>query len=321
MRNNAVHSRQIFTEQRVDSEHVLLMHRGSDPDIESGVRIESQAPPPWADCLEEVQYIITRLRTKISELKSRHEKQILRPTLDDSAEEEHIIRLTNDIGRQFNHAYRNVTQIKAQMRHGSKSEQRLAKNVVIALVTILQDLSLTFRNGQSKYLKSITSREERSNAFFELPNFEELSLDNETQSFQQSDLLLNLPTTSSTSTTAFVHNEDTPVAQLTQQQLLLIQEDNTKMVAEREEEVNKIVRSIVDLNEVFKDVAHMVHEQGTVLDRIDYNIEQTQVQVSEGYKQLQKADRYQQSNRKMHCVLLLSVTVILLIMLLIIVKS
>jgi len=39
----------------------------------------------------------------------------------------------------------------------------------------------------------------------------------------------------------------------------------------------------------------MVQDQGTILDRIDYNIEQTQVQVQEGYKQLKKADSYQRA--------------------------
>lgn len=100
-----------------------------------------------------------------------------------------------------------------------------------------------------------------------------------------------------------------------------MQEENTKMVAEREEEVNKIVRSITDLNDVFKDLAHMVHEQGTVLDRIDFNIELTQTQVHEGYKQLQKAERYQRKNRKMHCILILAVFLIIMVLLLIIVKS
>lgn len=108
---------------------------------------------------------------------------------------------------------------------------------------------------------------------------------------------------------------------LNQKQLLLMQEDNTKMVAEREEEVNKIVRSIMDLNEIFKDLGHMVHEQGTILDRIDYNIEQTQFQVNEGLKQLQKADRYQRKNRKMHCICILSVMLIIMMVLLVIVKS
>lgn len=200
----------------------------------------------------------------------------------------------------------------------------MATNVILALVTILQDLSVTFRTAQSNYLKSLTSREERSNAYFELPNFEELSLDDNELlpglTNNQTDLLFSLPSTSGTQ--KFDQNGDEfsrPI--LSQKQLLLIQEENTKDVAEREEEVNKIVRSIVDLNDIFKDLAHMVNEQGTVLDRIDYNIEQTQVQVHEGYKQLQKAERYQRSNRKMHCILILGATIIVLVILLIIVKS
>lgn len=65
----------------------------------------------------------------------------------------------------------------------------------------------------------------------------------------------------------------------------------------------------------------MVQDQGTVLDRIDYNIEQTQVQVSEGYKQLKKADAYQRANRKMYCIVVLASAIILLSFLLIVFKT
>lgn len=47
---------------------------------------------------------------------------------------------------------------------------------------------------------------------------------------------------------------------LAQQQLLLL-EDNTRMAARREHEVRQIVKSIVDLNDIFKDLAHMVADQ------------------------------------------------------------
>ncbi|XP_041974581.1 syntaxin-16 [Aricia agestis] len=327
MRNNAIHSRQMFSDQASSSERVMLM-RSDSHDLESGVelRSESSAPPPWSDVLEEAHYIITRLKTKISELQSRHERQIRRPALDDSTEQQHIDRLNAEITRHFTQAHSRLTAIKAQVRHGNKTEQKLAANVVLALVTILQDLSVTFRTSQGNYLKSITSREERSNAYFDLPNFEELSLeDNELLpglTNNQTDLLFSLP--SSSGAQNFEDENIDSMFQkpaLNQKQLLLMQEENTKMIAEREEEVNKIVRSIMDLNEIFKDLGQMVNEQGTVLDRIDYNIEQTQVQVHEGFKQLQKAERYQRQNRKMHCILILAITCIVMVILLIIVKS
>lgn len=64
----------------------------------------------------------------------------------------------------------------------------------------------------------------------------------------------------------------------------------------REKEVIKKVQSIADLHEIFKDLAQMVQEQGTVLDRIDFNVEPKQTRVTEGYKQLQRAEMYQQLN-------------------------
>ena len=81
-----------------------------------------------------------------------------------------------------------------------------------------------------------------------------------------------------------------------------------------------IVKSIVDLNQIYKDLSNLVEEQGTVLDRIDYNIESTQTKVYEGYKQLQKAERYQRANRKMYCIFMLSIVTLFMIILLIIVK-
>lgn len=329
MRNNAIHSRHIFSEQN-DSERVRLMRASHDAEAAMEMRSESNAPPPWTDALEEAHYIITRLRTKLSELQSRHERQIRRPALDDTTEQQHIARLTAEIGRHFTHAHTHLTAIKAQVRHGNKTEQKLAANVVLALVTTLQDLSITFRTAQSNYLKSLTTREERSNAYFDLPNFEELSLNDNAEllpglSNNQTDLLFSLPSTSGTQKQGYIEDDQVDdmfqKPALSQKQMLLMQEENTRMVAEREEEVNKIVRSIMDLNDIFKDLGQMVHEQGTVLDRIDYNIEQTQVQVHEGFKQLQKAERYQRKNRKMHCILILAATIIVLVILLIIVKS
>ncbi|KAJ8881943.1 hypothetical protein PR048_018430 [Dryococelus australis] len=106
-----------------------------------------------------------------------------------------------------------------------------------------------------------------------------------------------------------------------QQQLLLLEEENTRTIVQHEQEVRQIVRSIADLNHIFKDLAHLVADQGTILDRIDYNVEQTQMQVQHGYQQLQKADKLQRKNRKMVCILVLATSTILMTILLIIIKT
>ena len=55
-----------------------------------------------------------------------------------------------------------------------------------------------------------------------------------------------------------------------------------------------------------------------MLDRIDYNIEQTSVHVDEGHKQLVQAEKYHKKNRKMLVILILAgVCVVLIIVLLV----
>merc|ERR1719219_2626520 len=88
-----------------------------------------------------------------------------------------------------------------------------------------------------------------------------------------------------------------------------------------EQEINSIVQSIQDLNTIFKDLAGMVSQQGEIVDRIDYNIENAGIKVEEGLEQLKKASKYQKTNRKMKCIVLLGITLIILIFLLIILKT
>lgn len=50
---------------------------------------------------------------------------------------------------------------------------------------------------------------------------------------------------------------------------------------------------IMDVNQIFKDLATMVHEQGEVVDSIEANVESAQVHVSQASTQLTQARQYQ----------------------------
>jgi syntaxin 16 len=67
-------------------------------------------------------------------------------------------------------------------------------------------------------------------------------------------------------------------------------------------------------------VARLIVEQGTILDRIDYNIEQTDVRVKSALKSVKKAEQYQQNNRKMMCIVVLSGAIIFFVILLLLFK-
>lgn len=57
---------------------------------------------------------------------------------------------------------------------------------------------------------------------------------------------------------------------------------------QREEAIRQIARSINELASIFKDLSVLVIEQGTILDRIDYNLEQTEHNVERAISELGK---------------------------------
>ena len=69
-------------------------------------------------------------------------------------------------------------------------------------------------------------------------------------------------------------------------------EEMNERASEREKEIIKVAQSINELAQLFKELNVLVLEQGTILDRIDYNIEQTAVKVKQGVQELEKADEY-----------------------------
>ena len=102
---------------------------------------------------------------------------------------------------------------------------------------------------------------------------------------------------------------------------MIMCEENSRAIKRRQEVINSVVQSVQDLTTIFRDLASMVTEQGEVVDRIDYNIENTSIKVEEGLEQLKKASKYQKSSRKMKCILILSSSLIFLLFLLILLKS
>lgn len=312
MRNNALQSKHIYAEQNL-SDRTALVSSDSIPadNVElRNINLSDSTPPVWADALEETQYILSRLRIKIDSLMELHAKQLTRPTLDDTSQEERQMeQLSREIGRAFANGYRQVQTIKTAARHETKPAQRqLAVNAVLALSSALQDLGIRYRSAQNHYLTQIKSREERSNQFF-----------SEDQSFLNNMASASWLMESNDPKTNYWEEDEQ------RQESVLLQledpEERLKVAVEREQQIGSIVQSIADLKYIFKDLANMVQDQGTVLDRIDYNIEQTQVQVSEGYKQLKKADSYQRANRKLYCIVILAAAIILLCFLFLLLKT
>ena len=86
------------------------------------------------------------------------------------------------------------------------------------------------------------------------------------------------------------------------------------LVDEREREINQITQSIVALAEMFRELQTLVIDQGTILDRIDYNIEMAVAHTEEGVKELVQAEKSQRKARNKLCIMFLIVVAVALVL-------
>ncbi|KAF1964936.1 t-SNARE [Bimuria novae-zelandiae CBS 107.79] len=105
-----------------------------------------------------------------------------------------------------------------------------------------------------------------------------------------------------------------------QEQLRLANQDDVdfqeQLIIERESEIRNIEQSVGELNELFRDVAHMVHEQGAQLDIIEENVEVTHDASRGAHVNLKQASNYQKSARSKACILLLILLIVVVIIVL-----
>ena len=91
---------------------------------------------------------------------------------------------------------------------------------------------------------------------------------------------------------------------------------NETLIIERESEIRNIESSVSELNELFRDVAHMVNEQGQSLDIISENVTQTRDDTRNADQQLRTAARHQKSARGKACCLLVILAIVLAVVIL-----
>lgn len=88
------------------------------------------------------------------------------------------------------------------------------------------------------------------------------------------------------------------------------------LIVERESEIRNIEQSVGELNELFRDVAHMVHEQGQSLDIISDNVVNTRDDTRGADQNLRTASRHQRNARNKACCLLLILAIVLTVVIL-----
>ncbi|KAI1623634.1 syntaxin 16 [Exophiala viscosa] len=271
-------------------------------------------PPRWMDIQEEVNDVLKTITLKAAKLEKLHSKHVL-PGFDDEAvkqqEEREIERLTTEITRSFQECQKAIKRIEIMVRDArqagtlQKGDEVMAQNIQVALASRVQEVSATFRKKQSNYLNKqmLTLAELRALGGFESPLGRS-----------------STPVQNPYSDPALMESDaDKSFSQSTLQQTAQKRfRSNDTAIAQREQEINDIAKGIIELADIFRDLQGMVIDQGTMLDRIDYNVERMTTDVKGAEKELIVATNYQRRNTKRKILLLLLLLVIGMFVLLLI---
>ncbi|EIM81249.1 t-SNARE, partial [Stereum hirsutum FP-91666 SS1] len=232
------------------------------------------------DYADQVEDILLSTQAKIAALDKLHAKHVLPGFTDRSSEEREIEAATTDITKDFRQCQSLIQRIApphAFPPTSSKAhEQELAaKNVQRGLAAKVQDLSATFRKKQRVYMDKLQGH-----------------------AIKNQDLLVASGVTSLRGSEGLsAVDEDLQAAsQQTTLQSQAQADPNQAAFLERNRELTEIAKSIGQLAELFKDLGALVIDQGTLLDSVEYNIEQTSVEMQSAVKELDTATRWVSSS-------------------------
>ena len=90
-------------------------------------------------------------------------------------------------------------------------------------------------------------------------------------------------------------------------------EISTALAEERGREIEHIVKTIVELAQIMRDLSALVVEQGTMLDRIDHNIQEASVKIESGLDQIKQTEKTQKSTRMFICIIALIVLIVVML--------
>lgn len=258
-----------------------------DPGTSSAGAFTLGLPPAWVDVSDEIASNVQRARSKMAELAKAHAKALM-PSFGDGKEDQHRIEtLTHEITDLLKKSEKKLKKLSSG---GTSEESNIRKNVQRSLATDLQSLSVELRKKQSTYLRRLRQQTEGPDGV---------------------DLEMNLNGKQSTR-----DDDEFDDLGFNEHQMAKLKKSEAFTV-EREQEIQQVVESVNELAQIMKDLSVLVIDQGTIVDRIDHNIQNVAASVDDGLKQLQKAERSQKRGGMIMCATVLVVMCLVMLVLLI----
>eukprot|EP00731_Ephydatia_muelleri_P031649 Em0023g156a len=231
---------------------------------------------------------------------------------------------TGSLSQDIQHFSTNVDQLGAKVKQlQTEQEDAVLKGDIIQLLSLCAQLAKRIDTA----LKAIKEQRDVSKDFeykrylsvFQKSFSTFQALQQATTGIEQTQLKLARAESMRRSKRISAAKEDTKLlAYPTEQQAQMFAENDIADLQERERVISQLEHDILDMNEIFRDLATMVHEQGDQIEHIAVHVESAAVNVQQGNKQLGHAAQYKNRNRKLQiCIAVIIIIVILVILIVI----
>lgn len=242
----------------------------------------SELAPYWVDIVKDVEDKVADIETCIEKLHDAHKNRLMVRFNDDAdkVRDKEIDQLTKDITRKFSRVTELLKQIESNDGGG---DEAVCRNIQRTIASKLQNLSLSFRKSQKQYLSKLKLQKGGKSSVFVDADDEEEDVESGLHLSEAEGMVLG---------------------------------DVKQDLHARDKEIQKIARSIEELTGIFKELAVLVIEQGTILDRIDYNMDMVVDQVDRANDELEKVVKSQKQGRPHKCIIILLIIIFVLLVLL-----
>ncbi|GAW83795.1 t-SNARE [Plasmodium gonderi] len=293
-----------------DSGKENLLNRNKDIEMQE----HSLLPPAWIEKVEECSEEIRNIRSKLVELeKKKKKKKLLNVLNDDQMIVEEIAEMCTEItlliknceskiqgiawdeteeGGEISNDLQNIDRsseklsLHTMQRNSNNIIAKLKMNAKKSLISQLKSISHTFHNRQKKYIN----------------DFKKLS--NECNDY--------------------VENIEIGVIENSQQHELTYEENKDLTclnIAKRNTDLRKISNTVIDLHHIFKELSVMLVDQGSMLDRIDYNLDLSIDKCEKGLNKLKIFQKKEDDKLAAKCVSFLTSLIFVLLVLIILKHS
>lgn len=276
---------------RAHARHLRSSHAAHDTGVVSGASArlldadalaleEGRAKgesPAWMSVINEINTDISSIKLKMKKLDEMcREQLVVNFESNDDSNEHQIEAMKTEIIKLMHNAQSKVLKVKQSptLHTTTPTDLKLRDNVIASIAAVLQMLSRNFVDKQRAYLNNVKS----------------LHVD----TFAPDDHMHMIVNGSNTS-------------------LQRVYKMNA-YVDQRDKDIANIAKSIEELAGMFNDLSLLAIEQGTILDRIDYNCEHTLMNTAAAVVSINDSRKMQRNINSKLCMIVLYVLILVAVL-------